>query len=267
MKSLIFWNRYHKGDCHFCRTFLKNIAKNNAGWKFYRSHTIERTLHDVPMEYTKKIIPGIDAVNIHIGQERGKYTKPHKPYFFGLCPKAYIAMFTDICKKFGLTCDTSDYTPVIDYSMFDIQKVDDFLSSIQKPCVIVSNGDVLSDQVYNFAMDPIIDRLKPFFTVVTTKDRGQKGEYFIGDIVKRDDEDLSELSYLSTKSYAFIGRCSGPWSFSIVKENHNGSLKMIYIAKDVGGIHWDDVVNNSYWIPSTDSMNIMLDKIIHILGV
>lgn len=268
MKSLIFWNEYHKGDCHFTRTFLKNIAKSNAGWKFYRCHALERTLHDVPMEYIKEKIPGIPVTNVHIGREHGRFTKPFKPYFFGLCGKSYTMMFDHICNKFGLVCDTSDYTPVINYSMFDIQKVDDFLSSIQKPCVIVSNGDTLSGQIHNFAMDPIVDRLKPFFTVVTTKDRKKDGEYFIGDIVKRKDEDLSELSYMSTKAHGFIGRCSGPWSFSIVKENRNGKLKMIYIAKDAGGVHWDDgVVSNSYWISSKSNMNVMLEKITHILGV
>jgi len=264
MKALIFYNDYHKGDCHLCRSFLKNIAISNPGWKFYRSHAIERTLHDVPMEYIKEILPDIFAANIHIGQKHGKYTKPWKSRFHGICPDGYKAMFRSICEKYNLICNVSDYIPVIDYSLFDIQKIDSFFSFIQKSCVIVSNGDVLSGQIHNFSMDPIIERLKSFFTVVTTKDRKKKGEYYIGNIVGRYDEDLSELSYLSTRAYAIVGRSSGPYVFSIVKENFNGKLKMICIAIDKGGLYWKNA-RNDYWIPASDKMSAMLIKIEHIL--
>jgi hypothetical protein len=243
---------------------LKNIAKNNPGWKFYRFHMVERTLHDVPMEYIANGIHGIPMAETWIGQQRARFTGPWKPRGFGICPDAYKSMFKAICEEYKLVCDTTDYIPTIDYSLFDIQKIDDFLSSIRRPCVIVSNGDVLSGQAPNFSMDPIVEKLKSYFTVVTTKNRKQEGEYYIGDIVKREDEDLSELSYLSTKAYAIIGRSSGPYIFSVVKENFNGKLRMICIANDEGGLYWENA-NNDYWIPSSDGMNIILDKVMDIL--
>lgn len=263
-KTLIFKNLWHKGDCHLCRPFLKSIAANNPGWKFYRCHWVERTLHDVPMEYIGKLLPGVPVVDVWIGSENRKFLDPQKHLFLGICPNAYKSMFDAICEKYGLICDTSDHIPTIDYSLYEIQKIDNFLLGIHQPCVIVSNGDVRSTQSHNFSMDFIIDRMKLSFTVVTTKDRQKKDEYFIGDIVGRSDEDLSELSYLSTKSYAIIGRASGPYSFATVKENFNGDLKMICIAKQKESLYWKNA-SSSYWIPSSDSADIMLEKITHIL--
>jgi hypothetical protein len=267
MKSLIFHNGWHKGDCHLCRSFLKDIVAKNPSWKFYRMHAMERTLHDVPMEYLKKVIPGVPLVDIWIGSENRKYLEEHlSTTFYGIRPVAYQAMFRAICEKYNLECNLSDYIPDIDYSLYDTQKIDTFLSSIQKPCVIVSNGDVLSYQSHNFNMGPIIEKLKSFFTVVVTKDRGKKDEYFIGDIVERKDEDLTELSYLSTKSFAFIGRASGPYIFSLVKENFNGKLKMICIAKHKEFLYWGQRENN-YFIPSMNSIDIISNEIMAILGV
>lgn len=266
MKSLVFKNDYHKGDLHQVRTFLTNIAKNNPGWRFYRCHAKERTLHDVPMTYIKKSqleerLPGIPVEDVWIGRDNHKWRK-----LYGHSPDGYKAIFKIICNKYNFVCDVSDYIPVINYSMFSIQKVDAFLSTIQKPCVIVSNGKVLSGQIHNFAMDPIIEKLKPFFTVVTTRDRKRKGEYYTGNIIQRGAEDLAEISYLSTKSYAIVGRSSGPFIFSLVKENYNSKLKMICIAKKKRGSYWDNA-QNDYWIPATDSMDVMITKISHILGI
>ena len=267
VKSLIFKCDYHKGDCHHSRMFLKNIVKSNPGWKFYRRHEMERTLHDVPMEYIIENIPGIPVVDFWVGAKKQKFLNLQGPkrLYLGIWPGALKALWNDICTEHHLVCDTSDYIAEIDYSMFETEKIDAFFSTIKKPCVIVSNGIVRSGQAHNFSMDPIIDKLKPFFTIVTTKDRNKLGEYFIGDIVKRPDEDLSELSYLSTKAYAFIGRSSGPYVFSLVKENYNSLLKMICIAKDPEAVYWD--AHNSYWISSALDIKVLVAKISKILGV
>lgn len=268
MKSLIFKCDYHKGDCHHSRMFLKNIVRSNPSWKFYRRHEMERTLHDVPMEYITNDIPGIPVTDFWVGAKKQKFLDLQGPpgrRYCGIWPGALKALWDDICKEHGLICDTSDYIAEIDYSMFETGKIDRFLSAIKKPCVVVSNGIVRSGQAHNFSMDPIIDKLKPFFTIVTTKDRKKSGEYFIGNIVKRTDEDLSELSYLSTKAHAFIGRSSGPYVFSLVKKNYNGKLKMICIAKDKEAVYWD--ADNSYWMSSSLSIGILVAKISKILGV
>ena len=261
MKSLIFKNDWHKGDCHQVRTFLKNIALHNPDWKFYRCHAIERTLHDVPMEYIKELIPDILVEDVWIARDNHKYIFG----FGGITPRGYSAIFEHICIKHGLVCDTTDYLPYIDYSLFDIRKVDDFLSIVQKPVVIVSNGDVFSGQISNFSMDPIVDRLKSFFTIVTTKDRKKPGEYFIGDIVGREDEDLSELSYLSTKSHGFVGRWSGPSCFVTVKDNdYSGSLKIINIVNS-DKPDWL-TTNPVHWVLYKGGMGAVLNKVCHILG-
>jgi len=233
---------------------------------------MERTLHDVPMDYIEKPIPGIPVVSIWIGQQNRKFLAPQKDRFQGICPSAYTAMFNEICKKYSLICDTSNVTPKIDYSMFDIHKIDKFLSTIRKPCVIVSNTQVLSGQAGGKVcasptyMDFIIDHLKPHFTVVTTKDRRKEGEYFIGNIVRRSDEDLSELSYLSTKSYGIIGRSSGPYVFSIVEENFNGPLQMICLTLDKEGVYWE-TATNTHWLRINEEKKFILTQISKFLNI
>jgi hypothetical protein len=89
--------------------------------------------------------------------------------------------------------------------------------------IFISNGDVQSKQSLNFDFAPIIRNLSsrfPNYIFLITNDIDNKSSNVIytGNITNRK-QDLLYLSYFSTLSNVIIGRSSGPYTFSLVKEN------------------------------------------------
>ena len=123
--------------------------------------------------------------------------------------------------------DPEYYLPSIDYkklSDFDLinSSINSAISNYEK-VIFISNGDVKSNQSTNFDFTPIIKNLAskfPNYIFLITNDIDNKlpNVVYAGNITNRK-QDLLYLSYFSTLSNVIIGRSSGPYTFSLVKEN------------------------------------------------
>ena len=89
--------------------------------------------------------------------------------------------------------------------------------------VLISNGFVHSSQSQNFNFENIINHLSNeyndiLFFITENINTNNPNVVFTGDLTNIL-PDLLHISYISTKSDVIIGRASGPFCFSQIKEN------------------------------------------------
>ena len=82
-------------------------------------------------------------------------------------------------------------------------------------------------------MKPIIDNLserfdESVFFITEDFENKNKNVYYTGDFIKNVDNDLHEISYLSTKCNMILGRNSGPMCVCLTKENLFNKNKIVY---------------------------------------
>jgi hypothetical protein len=245
MKKIIFYNHAHKGDIFISRSFIDHIIKKIDVDFYYAHYWGEYLLKDMNLEYVN-----IDDVQIlfdkrHIGNFIhedvlyintwiGNYFSHFKPRY-GECNlnSTYDLMYSEIFEFLENTFKSNiflknilEYFPSVDYSFFKINKVDEFLkSNTSKKIILFCNGPSLSGQCeYNGDMKEIVkflsQRYNDLFFITTHKvDIENKNVMYTGDIIQSNESDLNEISYLSTFCDVIIGRSSGPFVYSNVKEN------------------------------------------------
>jgi hypothetical protein len=125
------------------------------------------------------------------------------------------------------------YVPEIDYNQYDVANIDRFFETIKVDrCVLFCNDEPLSSQSFVGDMKDIIVHFASQYSATTffcTKrfDTTLPNIVFTDHLTNRvrDGNDLNEISYLSTKCNAIIGRNSGPFVFSEIKENFQNPRK------------------------------------------
>ena len=241
--NVIFFNYFHRGDIHMGRNFIKKMMDLIPSNNYFSSHSndpyilsdVEGLTHIPFSEFEKFGIPhmvpfakdnnGNLFVNTWIGQScEDKADCCSFPN--------YIKVFNQTLSQLGLEEmeGGEEIFPSIDYSYFDINgEVDLFFETIGDNVVLISNGDVLSGQCENFDFNPIIKRLSENHSdldFIITNSGSEKIDgnlydnvFYAEDLIKKDGCDLNEISYISTKCRAIVGRNSGPHTFCLTKEN------------------------------------------------
>jgi hypothetical protein len=104
--------------------------------------------------------------------------------------------------------------------------------------ILFSNGPCLSGQCdYTGDMSPIIEIIaenNPNKTFIATHpfDCSLDNVVFTSDIIKSNQCDLNEISYLSTFCDIIVGRNSGPFCFASTKNNLKDPNKIFYAFGD-----------------------------------
>jgi hypothetical protein len=242
IEKIIFYNYYNLGDLHVSRSLVRYIVENIPVKEYNYYH-----------RYTPKILQDIPKLK-HIGYNFSDDYR-YKGWFFIndrlYCNTWYNAFYEqefkgctiqtlfNIFKRglketidFDLLGEPIDYLPSIDFNYFNLSSITSWLSCDQREKVLISNCDVLSGQSENFDLNPIINYISDVFPGVVfliTNIMGEKinkqNVYYVQDIIKVDDIDLNEISFLSKFCDIIIGRNSGPHTFCMTKENFHDSLK------------------------------------------
>jgi hypothetical protein len=257
--KVVFLTHWHLGDVHVSRSFIRLIMNKvrmiDPSTEFICSHQNPfNLLADIPgliydpelwqrmSKYDNLVKQGDHLfINLWYCQSQWRYFKP-----YGLTLDALYAAFDDTCKQqwgFGmadLSTDIRDFYPVIDYSKFQLEPTKKWLNKHPERKVLIETGDVLSGQMNNFNMQPLVEQLAknhPDIAFICSKKEKTKTPniHFTDDIVGVDRKyktDLNEISYLSTQCEMLIGRASGVSSFCITKENFfERPLKYIVFTK------------------------------------
>lgn len=227
MKKLLFFNDWHNGDIHMSREYVKDLVSIFKPEETYYYHinnpTILKDLERIKHTNIKNIQPNL-VINTWIGQFW------HINNNFNGCNfLSYYNVMKELYSKLGILTslkEIENYIPSIDYTKFNIQSFkSDKLKN--KKNILFCNNLVNSKQSQNFDFSDIINNLSKSYKninfIITNHNPKvilSDNVFYTTDVITGFEKfDLNEISYLSTKCDAIIGRSSGPYSFSVVKEN------------------------------------------------
>jgi len=271
--KLIFFNAFGAGDIFESREFVKEIMNIVPAKEYFYAHgKYSGILLDIPqLKFTKfrdefdnrkSIINLSDnslAWNTWIGRD-SKYVLSG----IGCVVEELYKMHNDILSALGyrrLSKLSIEYIPSIDYKYYGMDKVNKFIKRA-KDRVLIDNGNVQSNQAYNFDFSPIIERLvtnypEIDFIITHRINHIAKNLFTTAEIIQSESScDLNEISYLSLFCDTIIGRNSGPFVFAQVKENWMDETKAIlsftYTQEGSTFVLNQPVKMKKFWSPRTD---------------
>jgi hypothetical protein len=185
-------------------------------------------------------------MNTWIGQADRKWFHPD-----GCTLKNNYRMFTEHAAALGITLlDEKEYIPTINYSQYEIGGI----KVRQSKNIMVCNGDVMSGQAKNFNINQVVlDLAKKHkdcdFYVTQSIDTDMPNIIDANAMTKVSSKarastdssrsNLNELSFLSTMCDVIVGRGSGPFCFTTVKENlHNPNKTLMCFGNGEREGHW-----------------------------
>jgi hypothetical protein len=244
IRTVVFYNNCHCGDIHVSRSFVRYIVENLRGVDFKYAHRNHPSLLcDIPkLQHTSKYNSFL--------KNKNKDTIHHKGCLFlntwyassklkfrpdgTIDPVHYGTLhnlFTHHFKTLGLNVEDKeprDFIPSIDFSYYNTDPIDKFLKNHTGSKVLFCNGLVKSGQAINFPMLPGIVKLaQKYPNVVMIYTNREKCNaklppnlHFSPNILKTNGfPDLNENAYLSTHCDLIVGRQSGAYTFSMLKDN------------------------------------------------
>lgn len=274
MNSINLYNHWHYGDIFLSRMIVRSLSEH---FNIVFHHNLKDGLFDdmtnikesigIPKNY---LIQSTDLsnfiVNTWIGQRNMFYLKSN--FLEGCSFNNYIKLIKDVLNYYDIPLRDPDfYLPRINYEKLknfsDIKN--NFINLTNKfdKTVLISNGDVLSKQSYNFDFSPIIYYLSlkyPNYLFLTTKKNeiNNHNIYYTSDLTNKI-PDLLYISFFSTMSEVCIGRASGPYTFFMTYDNIMNSNKTIisFNNKKPEGYFYDDIKFNFIWSNDYSSENII----------
>lgn len=254
--DIIFYNNFANGDIHVSRSFIQDIMNKLPDNNYYYYQHPQKIkcflLGDIenlkpyegklPCNPDKTIERMQDSLLINTWYGAGKYK------FFNKAATVHglggVSMYTlfEVFKEVYRTLEIpmagiTEYYPKINFENLDTSNVDDFVSQNLQKKVLVSSGNVTSGQAPNFDFAPILKNLcanNPNILFISTNELELPYENFVrAEKITKKSCDLNELSYLSTFCDVVVGRSSGPYTFSLIKENvFNPKKTMICFTHD-----------------------------------
>lgn len=240
--NIVFYNNFHLGDIHLSRSLVKRISsffKNEHNF-FYAHKNHKDLLKDI--QFVTYLSGVINICPI----EPSSFIKNHELYFntwyaankfeymnkYGLSFDCLYHLFDDVCQKelniklSEISSNILDFFPDIDFYYFEKSKIDQWCIDNPQRKVFISNGAVLSGQASNFSMAPVINSLATNYPdilfIITNHDGTLNNLSNIIEskkIIHKNDFDLNENAYLSTKCNLIVGRSSGAFTFAFNKTN------------------------------------------------
>lgn len=230
-----FQNDLHYGDLFVSRSFIKDIIQKRPDDYFYvHKHRTNYLFNDLNIKELT-----LDAAKSQGLMDDEKFCFPtwyaafnHK-YFkdTGCTIQTLYKLFCDVYSTLGISIDPiENYIPTIDFSKYNLDK-----HKRNKDTVLVCTNMPLSGQSSSNSMEYLVNRLADNFPnkifLVTNKIDGIKEKqniFYTENVLK--ENNLIEIAWLSTQCSSVIGRSSGPYTFSLLKENMNDSVNYFEIV-------------------------------------
>ena len=238
--NVVFHNNFHRGDCFYSRSFVKDIiSKYPADNYYYLTNYNDNIFKDlgIQMVTNQLLLQNILEIaffkekddifiNTWIGHSNRKYT-------YEVSLKSNYDMYKNTYDSLNIKLDSiENYIPVVDFDFVEKDNIDTFMLKYKdKLKIFISNGDVMSGQSTNFDFNPIISFLatmyKDVLFILTHENvRLVKDNVFYTKDIIQSNSDMLELSYLSTYCDIIVGRASGPYCFTNIQDNFNNPNKV-----------------------------------------
>jgi len=233
--NIVFYNWGHNGDIHYSKEFVKDLIKKIKAPAFYQTKCNKNILKDVNVEVVPfsmdrfiehEILFENTKNNLFINTWIGS---SNRVYLIngGCCLDGNYKKYQKIYDSLNLKIEKKIYyIPEINFNLILKDNIDIFLSKyVDVKKILFCNGNVLSGQAINFNMNDIIlelaNKYKDCLFILTDSSNplNKDNIKYTKDIINIRDNDLNEISYISTFCDIIIGRGSGPYCFSTIKSN------------------------------------------------
>ena len=258
MNKIRFFNYFHNGDIHVSRELVKIIMNKvkqiDHKAEFSYAHVNDpclladidgleyvdlKSLKHLKIDQYDNLIEreGITYINTWFAQQHHKYMST-----YAISLDCLYAALNDTCKELwqfsieDVSPNPNCWIPTIDYSKFEISKIDEWLAKNPQKKVFMANGHAQSGQASNFSMTPIaIELAKEYkdtiFILSSIESPGAilpNNVIYSKDIIQKEKgSDLNENSYLTNFCYLVIGRASGVFSYAWTQANAERDAKFI----------------------------------------
>ena len=236
--SVLFFNDWHNGDVHMSRPYLLDLMHLLGDCDFFHYHgNNPKLLADIPgLTHARVKIPADITINTWLGQYQYQGMSPaemgsRQSIEFGANFPCYHAVMQRVYESLhlgGAMQPAEHYVPMIDYSCFDIHNIDRYFAQTTRRHVLVCNNQPMSGQApaVDFAeiVATLADRFPEVIFLISNND-GKKPDRpnarYCTEIIDNPatTSDLNEISCISTHCDLIVGRSSGPYSFSVTKDN------------------------------------------------
>jgi len=234
MKNTIeLYNHYHNGDIFYSRVLVNSLLDeynvvyyHNLNVPLFSDIDDVTEIYGIPEHMTKENTDIINKIiNAWIGQQRSKYLDSPIP---GCNFDNYFSLVKDILINLNLPIKerwehlpTINFSNVPNYSFIKDQILK--LKNDYKKIVLISNGNVYSEQAFNFNMDQTIIKLSEenidcLFLITQNINHNNPNIIFVNNLTKIL-PDLLQIGFISTYCDIIVGRASGPHCFTHIKEN------------------------------------------------
>jgi len=253
-----FYNNFNNGDVHFSRTLIEILHKNFPNEVFiYRHKNKKGILKDI------KYVNEMDLnefcnnttsitkfgeniyINTWYSQENAKFSN-----IGGGCTlKTVKLIINNLLDYFKIKTElqNSEIYPKINFENLNLPKIKEGKK------ILICNGLAKSGQSNNMDFSDMINKLSNYYPnvlfYVTDKFSTTNSNIIFTSEITNLSPDLLEIAYISTKCDVIIGRASGPYSFSMIRENILNETKIFIAACNIflEGI-WDDGIPNCKYI-------------------
>lgn len=287
MTKIEFYNYYHNGDLFCSKSFIKQIVSELKDYEFaYFHNNNPKTISDLApyggrayQDPTKRFI--YEENKMSINTWIGIYIPekhPEPPHFWNEGIN-YIALYniwnytySKINDYFGtnlkIKSSPKDYLSTIDYSKFNVDEVDRFLSTrIGRKKILFSNGLPMSGQSFGDNLSSIIiflsERYSNYDFYCTDKfEHNRDNIFFTSDITKQQ-SDLNEISWLSRSCDLIVGKNSGPFIYCLEKDNFTNPNKTFisFNNSEIDSLNWGIDIESDY----TCSKSMNLNEIFNVI--
>lgn len=268
LPELTLYNNYHNGDVFYSRVILQQLTQHTN--ITYHHNNTKVLFEDYP-NVNEVLIPELNnqkkwdlqngLINTWIGSEDLKFLRINDCSFESIKP-----MLDEILFFYGLPIpDESECLPKINFhNLYHYQEIKDGLSELEKydKVVLICNNNVMSSQSTNFIFDSVIDFLSEkydnyLFIVTNNTDIIRNNVVNITKFTKNDCN-LLEIGFVSTKCDVIIGRSSGPFCFTHIYENllDNSKTYISFTNKRSEGVWYNNSKAKQVWSNNYDINHI-----------
>ena len=271
---IYFYNTFHNGDVHYSRSFVRDIMKKMPNNDYCYLHNnnpkilkdIQNLKHDkafssfvnwnlisaYPISYYDQVIKNSDIyINTWVGQQdwltKSGLNRNRDRHYCSLY--SLYELYQDIFNTLDIPIEKIDYyLPEIDFNFVEKNNIDEFISNSKYDLKVMINNNIPLTIRIALDTDSVVEKLSEkypndlFFLTMKTNINKENVAY-TSDIIKLDC-DMNENSYLSTKCDIIVGRPSGSYCFTMVKENFIKNKQFITIS--------DNIYDNWYFESDAD---------------
>lgn len=238
--TIVFFNHFHFGDLHVSRSFIRDMIQKLPNLTFQYTHKLAfHPLEDInELSFVPNVIETLDKneslfvrnethlfINTWYAQQNQRFMKFSCSFYTLKC------IFEQVYQHLGIPLEPEIqfYYPSIDFSKLNLTPYLHFIhqnlsTKKYQKMVLVCTGNVWSGQSVNFDFTPFVNIIAAknpnFLFIITSPIRViQRPNIIQVQQIHKKSFDLNEIAFLSTHCSFIIGRSSGPYTFSLLKEN------------------------------------------------